>query len=57
MAAAQIAGAAALIKSYRPALTATEIIAAFKTVTPDPDSAQKTAFGGRPDMAQIFSGL
>jgi subtilisin family serine protease len=57
MAAAQVAGAAALIRSYRPKLKATDIVNLLKTVTGDPDSAARTAFGGRPDLVKIFSNL
>jgi thermitase len=57
MAAAQVAGGAALIKSYRPALKATEIVELMRKTIADSDSAVGTAFGGRPDLPKIFSGL
>jgi subtilisin family serine protease len=57
MAAAQVAGGAALVWSAKKTLKASDVVTKLKTVIPDPDSAAKTGFGGRPDLVKIFSAL
>lgn len=57
MASPNLAGSVALIRSYRPGLTLPELARLLTRVVPDPSSARKTAFGGRPDLPAIFSGI
>lgn len=58
MASPNIAGCAALIRSYRPDLSADEVAKLLgKHVLLDPSSMAKVLYRGRPDMLRIFNEL